>query len=323
MMNAPKNPILIGIIAGLVTAILMAAAGYASVFTVLLVIAAMTSIFVAGLGYGLISCLVAIAVAALATGVLGKSALDAVAMGLVLIPAAVMSYLANLARPASELGGPESALAWYPISDILFAGALVAAIGAVVPLFLHGDIDLILASLADSILAMMQEIEPQATPALSRDQLVSFFQIALPLIQGAQLMIGLYAGFYYTIRILSVSGRSARPREDVRTSLRMNRLSIAFFVGGVILMFAGDRLEMIGASFAGTFGGGFLLAGFAIIHNALRDKSWRLPGLILVYLLSVFLLPMFGLLIIIAGGLANPRRAIAVTPDKPQTDNNR
>src|SRR3546814_13685649 len=36
-----------------------------------------------------------------------------------LVPAGWLSHLANLARPASELGGPDDLLAWYPLSDIL------------------------------------------------------------------------------------------------------------------------------------------------------------------------------------------------------------
>jgi hypothetical protein len=41
-----------------------------------------------------------------------------------------------------------------------------------------------------------------------------------------------------------------------------------------------------------------------------------MPGLVLAYLLTL-MVPIIPLLLIIAGGLANPRRAVALTPNKP------
>jgi hypothetical protein len=134
-------------------------------------------------------------------------------------------------------------------------------------------------------------------------------------------MVALFAGFYFALRLLTAAGRGVRPREDIRSSLRMNRLSIAVFLGGVVLMLAGDKIAVIGASFAGAVAGGFLLSGFAIIHNAVRDKPWALPALIITYLVTL-IFPPLTIVIAIAGGLANPRRAIALTPNKPdQTPN--
>jgi hypothetical protein len=309
-MNAPKNPLLVGIIAGLVTAILMAAAGYASLLAIALTIAAMASIFVAGLGFGIVTCLVAIATAAASTATLYSNPLSFVTM-------ALMSYLANMARPASEIGGPDATLAWYPLSDILLAGAIATAIGTVAILSLHGDMGAIYATLAEMIVGMMGQIDPPLpVDANTKTQLIGYFELLFPLMQGLQMMVALFAGFYFALRILSAYGHSLRPREDIRVSLRMNRLSIAVFLAGIVLMFAGDRIELIGAGFAGAMAGGFLLSGFALLHNALRDKTWRLPGLVLAYLLTL-MLPVIPLLLIIAGGLANPRRAIALTPTKP------
>jgi hypothetical protein len=83
-------------------------------------------------------------------------------------------------------------------------------------------------------------------------------------------------------------------------------------VGGIALMLVGGTVGLIGASFAGAVGGGFLLAGFAVIHNALRDKPWALPALILTYVVA--LIPAVGQILIMSFGLANPRRAVAITP---------
>jgi hypothetical protein len=316
-MNAPKNPILIGIIAGLASAILLGVAAYASLFAIVLSIAAMAAIFVAGLGFGLVACLAAVATAALASGLLYSNPMSALGMALILLPAVVMSYLANMARPANELGGPEAAMAWYPLSDVMLAGAVMTALGTIATLLLHSDMNAVYVAVADMVGQMLSEVDPNAPVTTeTKTQIVSFLQVLFPLIQSLQMMISLFAGFYVAMRILTATGRSARPREDIRSSLRMNRLSIAVFLAGIALMFAGDKIEVIGAGFAGAVAGGYLLSGFAILHNTLRDKSWRLPGLILAYLLTM-MVPIIPIVLIIAGGLANPRRAIALTPNKP------
>jgi hypothetical protein len=167
---------------------------------------------------------------------------------------------------------------------------------------------------------MLSEANPDVimTPE-AKMQAAQMLRIFGPISQGIGNMLLLFAGFYLAIRLLTAMGRSVRPREDIRTSLRMNRLSIAVFLAGIALMFVGGKIAVIGASFAGAMAGGFLLSGFAIIHNAVRGKSWALPSLILVYLVTL-IFPPLTVVIAIAGGLANPRRAIALSPNKPGPD---
>lgn len=313
-MKPNANPILIGVIAGLAAAVLLGAANYASFFSLVLFVAAFASIFVAGLGFGLTACVIAIGVAAAATGALNANPLSAAVIALMLAPVAVMSYLANLARPAEELGGPEKAMAWYPLSDILLAGAVVSAICSVTVLSLQVNLEAFYAGFVDLVGQMMQDLRPELPlTAAEKAEMVTILRTLFPLIQSLQMMIVLFAGFYFAMRVLSAAGRNARPREDIPSSLRMNRLSILVFVGGIVLMFAGGMVGRIGGGFTGAAAGGFLLSGFAILHNFVRGKSWALPGLILAYLLT-FVIPILPILLIIAGGLANPRRAIALTP---------
>ena len=312
-MKPTSNPILTGVIAGLAAAVLLGAANYASGLSLVLFIAAFASIFIAGLGFGMTACVIAVLVAAVAVGAMNASANGAVVIALVLAPAAVMSYLANLARPAGELGGPDTAMAWYPLSDTLLAGAIVTAICSVIALSLQVNIETFYTTVTDMVAEMMGQVRPDlpVTDA-EKVQMIAILRTLFPFVQSMQLMILLFAGFYFGMRILTASGRSVRPREDIPMSLRMNRLAIGVFAGGIVLMFVGGIVSHVGASFAGAAAGGFLLAGFAILHNYLRGKSWALPGLILAYLLT-FMIPIIPVLLIIAGGLANPRRTIALT----------
>jgi len=312
-MTKTANPILIGIIAGLVAAIGTAGSLVLPFFAQLV---GMTALFIAGLGFGRVAGIVAVATAAVALGAFTSSFFFTFIFGITLLPAALMSHLASLARPASEIGGPDTAMAWYPLSDVLLAGAILTAIASVCLLVLQ-PLDTLFAAVVQEVTRILSEASPGTvvTPE-QQAQAVAMLKTFGPFSQSAGNMMMLFAGFYFATVILSVMRRNVRPREDIRTSLRMNRLSIVIFLGGIALMFVGGTAGIIGASFAGAVGGGFLLSGFAVIHSALRDKTFALPALILVYLVT-FILPPVGLLVAITGGLANPRRAIALTPNKP------
>jgi hypothetical protein len=306
-MKPSANPILIGIIAGLVAAILLMVSPSLPFIGQ---IAAMTALFLAGLGFGRVAGLIAVASAAIAIGVLSSSLADTIFLGALLLPAAVMSHLASLARPASEIGGPDTALAWYPLSDILLAGAVITAIATACLLLLQ-PIDY--AGQIEQAVLAMKEIRPELT-FTSEDKawLEKTTRTMMPLTVASGVLVQLFAGYYYATRILAAAGRNVRPREDIRSSLRMNRLALGALVAGLALIFVGGNAQVAGAALVGAVGAGFLLAGFAVIHNTWRDKPWALPALVLTYMLSLFL----GLLVVVIG-LANPRRAIALTPNKP------
>lgn len=309
-MKPNANPILIGIIAGLVAAI-GTAGSLAMPFIAQLV--AMIALFMAGLGYGRIAGLVAVATAAIALGVYTSSLFATFIFGVTLLPAAVMSQLASLARPASEIGGPDRALAWYPISDMMLAGAVVAAL-ATITLLLAQPLDMLYGAAVNEVVRMFGTANPDLVITdEQKAQMIAMLRIFGPASQSAGSVVMLFAGFYFAMRILAAIKKNVRPREDIRSSLRMSRLSVLIFIAGVLLMLAGGTAGMIGASFAGAVGGGFLLSGYAVIHNAVREKPWALPALVLAYLISFFIPPV-AMIIAIAGGLANPRRAIALTP---------
>lgn len=309
-MKPNANPILIGIIAGLVAAI-GTAGSLAMPFIAQLV--AMIALFMAGLGYGRIAGLVAVATAAIALGVYTSSLFATFIFGVTLLPAAVMSQLASLARPASEIGGPDRALAWYPISDMMLAGAVVAAL-ATITLLLAQPLDMLYGAAVNEVVRMFGTANPDLVITdEQKAQMIAMLRIFGPASQSAGSVVMLFAGFYFAMRILAAMKKNVRPREDIRSSLRMSRLSVLIFIAGVLLMLAGGTAGMIGASFAGAVGGGFLLSGYAVIHNAVREKPWALPALVLAYLISFFIPPV-AMIIAIAGGLANPRRAIALTP---------
>lgn len=312
-MNKTANPAMIGIIAGLVAAIGTLGSLSMPLFAQLV---AMVALFMAGLGYGRVAGLVAVATAAIALGIYTSSVFATLIFALTLLPAAVMSQLALLARPASEIGGPDQALAWYPLSDIMLAGAVITAV-ATITLLLLQPVDVLYSMVIERAIEVIGEASPGTvvTPE-QKAKALSMLKVFGPVSQSFGNTIMLFAGFYFAMLILAARKRNVRPREDIRVALRMSRISVVVFFGGIALMLIGGTAGTIGASFAGATGAGFTLAGFAVIHNALRDKTFALPLLILVYIVALVIPPLV-VLVALAGGLANPRRAIALTPHKP------
>lgn len=308
-----------GIIAGIAAMLLVLGANAQPSFSSLLYAASALPVLVAGLGWGNRAAIIGIVTAAVLGAVL-VSPYFALGMAVfTLIPAGWLSHLANLARPASELGGPDHLIAWYPISDILLhlCGLVTLAVIALGVVIGYGPE--LTSQMVDAMTETLYAQEQTQNAIMAPDpamiaQTKAMVVLMLPLMQGGIWVLLLFAAFYLAVRIVSRTGRALRPREDMPSALRMNRYAIFIFLAGVVMTFAGGVPAMIGATICGTFGAGFLMAGFASLHFHSKDKDWRLPVLTLCYLSIMLVLPVFAILVI---GLADTRRTIALTPASP------
>ncbi|SIP92170.1 Predicted membrane protein [Rhizobium sp. RU35A] len=309
-----------GILAGIAATLLVMGANAQPSFASVLYASSALPVLVAGLGWGNRTAIVAIVTAAILGAIL-VSPMFALAMAIfTLVPAGWLSHLANLARPASELGGPDNLMAWYPISDILLHLCGLVTLAVVILGIVIGYGPTLTNALVDAMVETFNQQNPAMVPdAAALAQTKRMILLMLPIVQGGLWVMLLFAAFYFAVRIVSRSGRALRPREDMPSALRMNRNAIFIFLCGIVLTFLGGVPAMIGATLCGTFGAGFLMAGFAALHFRLRDKDWRLPGLVLIYLSTMMLLPAIAVLVI---GLTDTRRTIALTParDTKSTD---
>lgn len=315
----------IGAFAGVTAALLTLGANTGSSLAILLYAASALPVLIAGLGWGNIAAIVSVAVAAIVGAAIVSPYYALLIVVITLAPAAWLSHLANLARPASEIGGPDGSLAWYPLSDILTQLAMLVTGGMLVVGFIIGYDAALSDQMVDLLVSALREQQPEFNPdAAAITQMKSIFGLALPLAQGAIWVLMLFAAYYVATRIVQASGNSLRPREDMPSALRMHRYAIFAFLAGLVLVFAGGRAAAMGALVCGTFGAGFLLSGFAVFHFRTRGKSWRLPVLWLGYL-SVFLFTIPAIFFLLSG-LMDTRRAVALTPtgknpDKDHQDN--
>ncbi len=297
-----------GFVAGITAALLVLGASAQPTLASILYAASALPVLIVGLGWGNVASITAIITAAL-LGIVSVSPMFAFGMAIfTLAPAGWLAHLSSLARPASEIGGPDHLMAWYPLSDILLQLCAFVTIAVVVLGVIIGFGPEFTGQLVDAMAQAMSTQDPAMLPdAMALEQLKRTMVILLPMIQGGTWVLLLTM----MMRIVTASGRNKRPREDFPSALRMNRNTVFIFLAGIIACFIGGVPAMIGATVCGTFGAGFLMAGFASMHHKTRGKDWRLPALVLAYLSSIMLLPLMIPLII---GLSDTRRTVALTP---------
>ena len=319
MKTVNSTSLLIGALAGVTAALLSLGANTQSSLAIALYAGSALPILIAGLGWGNMAAITAVVVAGLVGSVIASPYFALLFLIITLVPAAWLSHLANLARPASELGGPDNAMAWYPLSDILTQLAALVTVGMIIVGMVVGYDQSMSDRMVELVIEALKAQEPLYNPdANTLAQFKAVFSIALPMVQGAMWVLMLFAIYYIATRITQIAGNNLRPREDMPSTLRMHRYAIFAFLGGLLLCFAGGTPGALGALVCGTFGAGFLLSGFAVFHFRTRGKSWRLPVLWIGYLSVVlFTIPAFFFLL---SGLMDTRRAIALSPTGKTTE---
>lgn len=315
-MRLDAKTILFGLLAGAATALLALSAGEGTAFAFLLLAAATLPILIASLGWGN-----AAGVVAAVTAFAGLAATLSAASALMffvttLLPAAWIGYLANLARPAEEVGGPKDALAWYPLSDIMLHLCALVSIGLVVLGFVVGYGEEIGAEFVDAFVAAIQQQNPGYAPTdRDLDVLKQTFVRAVPLVQGGVWVLILFTAFYLAAAIVRTSGRSRRPKDDIPSNLRMPRPALIVFAIGILLSFFSGSVGLIGLVICGTFGCGFMLAGFAIVHERTRALPWRTVLLWLSYTIVLLFAPAIAVFLLI--GLFDTTRRMTLTRPGP------
>lgn len=320
MRQLNQTVLIAGILAGICAAFLTLGATAQSSMSFLLYAASAMPVLVAGLGWGNAAAIVAVLSAGF-LGALAVSPLFAVTIAIfTLIPAGWLSHLANLARPAAEIGGPEDLMAWYPLSGIVLHLCGLITVSVIILGTMIGYGPELVSQMVDLMMASVQASESAFKPdpaALSQTK--SLLVLMLPMIQGGLWVMLLFAAYYFASRMVRSFGKGLRPREDIAAALRMHRNAIFIFLGGIVLIFFGGVPAMVGAVLCGTFGAGFIMAGYASLHHRSKGKDWRLPVLILAYLSAIFMFPLFLILLL---GLSDVRSTISLTPARNSDKSN-
>jgi hypothetical protein len=269
---------LIGLAAGLASALLFASILSGSPFAVVLFYAAPLPVMIVALGWSHMAGLVAAITGSLVLG-LGLVPLSGVVFAVAIgLPAWGLAYLAMLGRR----DGPGDVAEWYPIGRIVAATALLATVLAIVGAFALGPSR---EQFTASVRSVVELVLRQQF-AIASDQ-----ALVLPDIEDPEAFIGLIVmivpsviAIFWTLttlfnlwlagRIVKTSGRLARPWPDL-PAMRLPRWTGPALGAAVLATLLPGMPGVAGELATAALLTAFLILGFAAIHDATRGSAAR------------------------------------------------
>ncbi len=313
------NPraLLIGLLAGLASALLFAGLVTQASSAVALAFVAPVPILIASLGWGSTAGFVA----ALSAFGAVAGALGSVYAGLSILlsiglPSAVLGHVAGLAQPVETPAGwkqPGPALLWFPLPRILFAATLLAALACLTMGWLIGYDPNELSSV------LTQALSAEAGASVPPEQMAEFARFIITIIPYAQpaiLVLTLVVCLFVSAAIVRASGRLPRPKDDIPANAGLPRLALVAFALALALCFTGGSAALVGAVFVGALGCGFTLVGLAVMHRRSRGRAAR--GLLLFTAYAAIVLLLIPLLAFLALGLFETAKSPAQAADTNQ-----
>ena len=284
------NPILIGISAGVASALLLISALKGQLgFGALLYMIAPLPLFLVGLGWGYIAAVAAALSSAAAYAVLGSPTLGGFMLVSQGLPVAGLCYLAGLSRPITEAGSDREAdsaasVEWYPVGRLVAVAASIAAILPLVSFLLVGpSVEQQRTTLrphVERLLTMMQQQAKDATKPTD-EQINTVTEVMVDLLPAASAigwLMSLLVSFWLAARITRMSGRLARPWPDI-AMMRFPAIVPLALAASVLATFVPGAGGVAGRIFAAALGFSYLLLGLAVLHVITRGNAFR-PALL-------------------------------------------
>ncbi len=314
----------IGILAGLVSALLFGVLVQASPIAVVLYLLAPLPILIVGLGWSHKAALAAVAAGSLALA-LGVTPYLGLAFSFYLgLPAWWLAYLALLGRPRAD-----GSLEWYPLGRLLAWTAGTAALAfvaiAVIAAPNYETFRTQLTQMSRKVVQIqmrgrgaqpaptpeaapetpMPQQEPPPVPDGPRDLQDEIAQVLATVApgvaaQGLTVLLAFY--LWLAARIVQVSGRLPRPWPDIPAT-GMPRSVLALLGAAILLALVPGYAGVLGVALGGALSAAFALQGLAAFHDRSRGRPARgalLFGLYLILILTqgvaLLALTLFGIL---------------------------
>lgn len=310
---------IVGIGAGLVSALLFAVVITGSPLAVLLYSAAPLPIFIAALGWNHRAGLVATVAGALA-GMVALSLAAGLNYALIVaLPAWWIAYLALLARDDGA-GGTE----WYPLGHLLVWIAATAALTTVgSALVMTTDYEIYRNAIARVIETLLTEMVRgrliTLSPEVKVQDLARALAPAVPVGIGASFVTTIVANLWLAAKAVQISGRLPRPWPFIPATT-VPRRALVLLVAALFVASLGGFIGVAGAAMTGALLAVFMFSGLAMIHDLTLGKPWRGPALISVYLALVIMQALLTPLLSLAGivdSLLGRRKATGRPPLPP------
>jgi hypothetical protein len=324
-----NGSLLIGLVAGVVSALLFASAATGTLLGVLvLLLLSPLPVAIAGLGWGWPAAAVAALSGAgvVAGATTGRGAIfHLMALGL---PAAGLSYFALLSRTATDGETGVQSVEWYPLGRLLaFAAGWAGVLAALSLLSAASDLDGLRTLLRETIeRAFLRPAaqRPAGAPQLTADQIKAMTELMV------LSFAGITATCWFLIGVLNLwlgglvaakSGRLVRPWPALST-LALPRSAPVAFAAAIAATFLPGYGGLIGSGFASALFAAYLLVGLAIIHHVTRGNPAR-PMILAATYAALMLLGPFGSILVSMIGIAEPisplRRRPTPAPGSPFT----
>jgi Predicted membrane protein (DUF2232) len=303
--------ILIGLGAGLISAIVFASATTGPVFMrFLLFLLTPLAIGLAALGWGQRSGMVAaITASALVALMTANPALGLMFAATQAGPILFLVHRANLYRDRPGDGNQPASREWYPTGQLVLWAAAISALVAIVALVAvsNGSIEGLQAQLTDqiekSIKASLPQIDKQN--ALSPEDIATLTKVAVGFVPAGlamSMMAGLLFSLWLAARIAASAGHLQRPWPDVAAMVFPAGTALAL-VASLIAAQLGGLFAVAGTAASGVLLFAYFLLGLAVVHYISRGNSWR-PFLLWALYISLLFLNTVGILIVILFGLS-------------------
>jgi hypothetical protein len=286
--------VLIGIGAGVTSALLFAALVSGQTFAVALFYLTPLPIMLAGVAWSPIAAAVAAVGAALLLGAfLGGWFVLAFLVGIGL-PAVALAHLALLARPAANGGG--GALEWYPSGRIVLAAALIAATAAALTIPAFGtDLESYRGALKTAFERVLRAQtgtaadKPLELPGTQDSGAVlDLLTVVMPPAAAVVTMITSLGNLWLAARIARASSRLARPWPDLG-AMRFPAQAPLLLAAAIAGTFLPGLLGVVAALFSATLLVAYAVLGLAVIHGATRAVAAR-PIILTATWVAVFVL---------------------------------
>lgn len=296
--------LLIGLGAGLASALLFAALVGGSVLALPLFLLAPLPIAIAAFGWGTPAGLVASAMALAAVGVgLGTPAMIAMALADV-APILLGAHLLGLAR-LSDPSDPSSR-EWYPIGRVLTALSIAVALATIAGGLAVGfDVDETTEQVVGAYRQMMAMSRGAQAPAIDVAQLEPYVRGTVRLMPAffpASWLLVVVFDLWAAAKVVAKSGRLARLGDDLAAVELPTSAGLVFAAALATAFVLDGPIATVSAVIAGTLFSAHLLVGLGLVHTMARRSEARIIllatvyGLVLLFTLPAALIALAGLL---------------------------
>lgn len=319
------HPALIGLVAGIASGLLLASSAMGGAGgRILLFFLAPLPTYLAGLGWGVVSAVVAATIGGLAAGAaLGLKTGLIYLLGHCL-PAVILCHLALLARPVVGLGAQsgrdaypvdeaddgQAALEWYPVGRLVAAATLMAGGLAFLALIaIATDIEQLRALMREfldkMVLKSIPGLEGKKIGEPELKAMTEMMVFALPAGSAFLWLAGFLLNLWLAGRITNISGQLVRPWPDLASMRFPRRFGLGLAASMAATVFLVGYPRLLASAFSGAFLCAYALMGLAVIHYVTRGSPSRPFVLWGVYLL-LFVLNTWAALAIAMIGVLEP-----------------